>query len=74
MVIKYLLCIKCSSTFYNYCSIREVFWPESVSNMLVRKKVKESEVGQSCPTLCDPMDCSIPGFSVHGIFQARVLE
>ena len=38
-------------------------------------KVKsESEVAQSCPTLCDPMDCSPPGFSVHGIFQARVLE
>ena len=29
---------------------------------------------QSCLTLCDPMDCSLPGFSVHGIFQARVLE
>ena len=27
-----------------------------------------------CPTLCDPMDCSLPGSSVHGIFQARVLE
>ena len=38
-------------------------------------KVKsESEVAQSCPTLGDPMDCSLPGFSVHGIFQARVLE
>ena len=38
-------------------------------------KVKsESEVAQSCPTLSDPMDCSPPGFSVHGIFQARVLE
>ena len=38
-------------------------------------KVKsESEVTQSCPTLQDPMDCSQPGFSVHGIFQARVLE
>ena len=34
----------------------------------------ESEVTQSCLTLCDPMDCSLPGFSVHGIFQARVLE
>ena len=33
----------------------------------------ESEVAQSCPTLCDPMDCSLPGSSVHGIFQA-VLE
>ena len=35
---------------------------------------KESEVTQSCPTLCNPMDCSLPGFSVHGIFQARILE
>ena len=38
-------------------------------------KVKnESEVAQSCPTLSDPMDCSPPGSSVHGILQARVLE
>ena len=38
-------------------------------------KVKsESEVAQSCLTLCDPMDCSLPGSSVHGIFQATVLE
>ena len=38
-------------------------------------KVKsESEVAQSCPTLSDPMDCSPPGSSVHGIFQARALE
>ena len=37
-------------------------------------KVKESEVAQSCPTLSDPMDCSPPGSSVHGICQARVLE
>ena len=38
-------------------------------------KVKsESEVPQLCPTLSDPMDCSPPGSSIHGIFQARVLE
>ena len=38
-------------------------------------KVKsESEVAQSCPTLLDPMDGSLPGSSAHGIFQARVLE
>ena len=38
-------------------------------------KVKsESEVTQLCPTLSDPMDCSLPGSSIHGIFQARVLE
>ena len=35
---------------------------------------RESEVTQSCPTLSDPMDCSPPGSSIHGIFQARVLE
>ena len=34
----------------------------------------EREVAQSCPTLSDPMDCSLPGSSAHGIFQARVLE
>ena len=38
------------------------------------KVKRESEVAQSCPTLRDPMDCSLPGSSVHGIFQARVLE
>ena len=38
-------------------------------------KVKsESEVAQSCPTLSDTMDCSLPGSSVYGIFQARILE
>ena len=38
-------------------------------------KVKnESEVAQSCPTLHERMDCSLPGSSIHGIFQARVLE
>ena len=38
------------------------------------KGKSESEVAQSCPTLSDPMDYSLPGSSVHGIFQARVLE
>ena len=43
--------------------------------LLQRMKVKsESEVAQSCQTLSDPMDCSPPGSSVHGVFQARVLE
>ena len=38
--------------------------------LLSNEKVKV----KSCPTLCDPMDCSPPGFSVHGILQARILE
>ena len=38
------------------------------------KLKSESEVAQLCPTLSDPMDCSLTGSSIHGIFQARVLE
>ena len=38
------------------------------------KEKSESEVAQSCPTLRDPMDCSLPGSSIHGIFQAIVME
>ena len=37
-------------------------------------KESESEVVQLCLTLCNPMDCSLPGFSIHAIFQARILE
>ena len=46
-----------------------VFWKNilKLGNITQRK----SEVTQSCPTLCDPMDCSLPGSSIHGIFQAR---
>ena len=44
-----------------------LFYCFNYSNFVV------NEVTQSCPTLCDPMDCSLPGSSVHGIFQARVL-
>ena len=40
----------------------------------MHERKSESEVSQSCPTLSDPMDCSLPGSSIHGIFQARVLE
>ena len=38
------------------------------------KVKRESEVAQSCPTRSDPMDCTLPGSSIHGIFQARGLE
>ena len=48
---------------------------ELVTSAAMNIRVSEvSEVTQSCLTLCDPMDCSIPASSVHGIFQARVLE
>ena len=44
--------------------MKSSFWP----------KVKENEVIQLCPTLCDPMDYSLPGSTIHEIFQARILE
>ena len=40
----------------------------------MKESESESEVTQSCPGLCDPMDSSLPGSTVHGIFQARTLE
>ena len=43
-------------------------------NLSQHQKESESEVTQSCLTLCNPMDCSPPGSSIHGIFQARILE
>ena len=46
----------------------------SLGSFFVLVILKESEVAQWCPTLCDPMGCSLPGFSFHGIFQARILE
>ena len=48
--------------------------PALQSRFLTAERKKESEVAQSCPTLCDPMGCRLPGSSVHGIFQAIVLE
>ena len=45
-----------------------------INPLFIFKSESESEVAQLCPTLCDPMDCSPPGFSIHGIFQARILE
>ena len=45
-----------------------------VSTQADSSAYSESEVAQSCPTRCDPVDCSPPGSSVHGILQARILE
>ena len=49
---------------------REEHW----SGLPFPSPMRESEVAQSCPTLSDPMDCSLPGSFIHEIFQARVLE
>ena len=53
---------------------RQEHWSGLHFLLQCRKVKNESEVAQSCPTLSDPMNCSLPGSSVHGIFQARVLE
>ena len=48
---------------------------KTVTTLLIScEREREREVTQSCPALCDPIDCSLPGSSVHGIFQAIVLE
>ena len=59
----------------------KIFFNNKLINTLISDFFKqyapnscESDVAQSCLTLCDPMDCSLPGSSIHGIFQARVLE
>ena len=56
--------------FKNYYSTeRHVHW-----YVLLRNSACESAVAESCLPVCDPMDCSPPGFPVHGILQARILE
>ena len=60
---KFAQCIK-----IKYYHLYKVFNIKSISI------VYESEAAQSCPTLCDPMDCSLPVSSVHGIFQAIIVE
>ena len=53
---------------------RQEYWSGLLFLLQCMKVKSESEVSQSCLTLSNPMDCSLPGSSVHGIFQARVLE
>ena len=60
---------------YNWCS----HYGEQYGGSLKKIKIEQpatplSEVAQSCPTLCNPVDCSPPGSSIHGILQARILE
>ena len=53
---------------------RQEHWSRLPFPSQCMKVESESEVAQSCPTLSNPMDCSLPGSSIHGIFQATVLE
>ena len=62
---------------YESCLFSKTTWRECQSKKTVKKHIKkniESEVAQSCPYLCDSMDCSLAGSTVHGIFQARILQ
>ena len=71
------LTLKYINTYMNkpLSKLKPILSPCSYELMLLKwSEVNWSEVAQSCPTLCDPMDWSPPGSSVHGIFQARVLE
>ena len=63
--------IKCNIIIYHIPIIYFIMYYDMNCN---NNKLKWSDVAQSCPTLCDPVDCSLPGFSVHRIFQARILE
>ena len=67
------------STFLSLSHLKHLFFflslgPELMITQLSLNSVKESEVARSCLTLYNPVDCSLPGSSIHGIFQARVLE
>ncbi|CAI9173094.1 unnamed protein product [Rangifer tarandus platyrhynchus] len=55
-------------------SSRQEHWSGLPFPSLMHERRSESEVAQSCLTLSDPMDCSLPGSSIHGVLQARVLE
>ena len=67
----YCLGIKEVSLKYYYNYLKDI--TTNINNFSQYTRL-ESEVAQSCPTLCDPMDCSLPGSTIHGIFQARILE
>ena len=53
---------------------RQEYWSGLPLPSPMNESESESEVAKLCPTLSDPTDCSLPGSSIHGIFQARVLE
>ena len=57
--------LKSTMNHFNIIKIYTIFTPHTHTH---------SEVAQLCPTLCNPMDCSLPGSSIHGNFQARVLD
>ena len=63
-----------SFSLFFFMKVKNKKWSELYERIFTMERKKESEVALSCLTLCDPTDRSLPGSSVHGIFQARVLE
>ena len=71
---KYTGCEGQIRTFFR-TTLRDSLIPGVMQFVCVAKDPKNKVlITQSCPTLCDPMDCSLPGSFVHGILQARILE
>ena len=71
MILMFYICSQLAS-FVDYISSLTSFLAQTLH--LPWSEVKWSDVAQSCPTLCDLMNCRLPDFSIHGIFQAIVLE
>ena len=65
---------KVMSLLFNMLSRLVITFLPRSKHLLISVWNEMNEVTQSCPTFCDPMDCNLPGSSIHGIFQARVLE
>ena len=64
-----------SSLLNQLDGVKEIIITDSIKIELKYKRLGTvCSVAQPCPTLCDPMNCSLPGSSLHGIFQARILE
>ena len=76
IVHNYVLCtvMHLFHSFMKQVFIERLQHTRNFFDYCIGRWIGQSEVAQSCPTLCDPMDYSLPGSSVHGIFQARVLE
>ena len=68
----YKTCYKVTSTYY--CAISSCYKPIAAFSFLLLKSEVKALVAQSCPTLCDLVDCSPLGSSIHGILSARILE
>ena len=76
-MITYGICLSLADLFHCHCKFKKInyfFWLSSIPLYVCTFIYVPVLVSQLCPPLCDPVDCGLPGFSVHGILQSRVLE